>query len=128
MPSTAFIGVRISWLMLARNWPFASDARCACSVARTRSVTSKRKMAVWPSSRRRSTMRSQRPDSPSPERNCMVPEPARCCSMRSAIQASRPPGWRLALCAVMRSTCARVTDSKLAPGCSKAAISACALR
>ena len=30
MPMIAFIGVLISWLMFARNWPFASVAASAC--------------------------------------------------------------------------------------------------
>ena len=33
MPMTPFIGVRISWLMLARNWLFALFAAAAVSVA-----------------------------------------------------------------------------------------------
>ncbi len=33
MPSTPFIGVRISWLMLARNWLFARLAASATSFA-----------------------------------------------------------------------------------------------
>ena len=33
MPITPFIGVRISWLMLARNADFMRDASCACTRA-----------------------------------------------------------------------------------------------
>ncbi len=34
-PSTPFIGVRISWLMVARNWLFAASAARASSTARS---------------------------------------------------------------------------------------------
>ena len=40
MPITPFIGVRISWLMLARNSDFAREASTACASARRRSVMS----------------------------------------------------------------------------------------
>ena len=45
MPSAAFIGVRISWLMLARNSLLARVAASAASVAR-RSSTSARLRSV----------------------------------------------------------------------------------
>ena len=38
-PKTPFIGVRISWLILARNWLLASAAARAASRASTSSVT-----------------------------------------------------------------------------------------
>ena len=38
MPSTPFIGVRISWLIVARNWDLARLAASACSRARTSSA------------------------------------------------------------------------------------------
>ena len=40
MPMMAFIGVRISWLMLARNSPFATVACSARSRATSSSLTS----------------------------------------------------------------------------------------
>ncbi len=38
MPSTPFMGVRISWLMLARNWLLARLAASAASFARVSSA------------------------------------------------------------------------------------------
>ena len=46
MPRTPFIGVRISWLMLARNSLLARLASIALSRARVRSVFSARSSAV----------------------------------------------------------------------------------
>nr|WP_232316382.1 hypothetical protein [Candidatus Burkholderia verschuerenii] len=40
MPSTAFIGVRISWLMLARKDDFAALAASACSFASRSALSS----------------------------------------------------------------------------------------
>ena len=40
MPITPFIGVRISWLMLARNSDFEREASTASASARWRSLTS----------------------------------------------------------------------------------------
>ena len=40
MPITPFSGVRISWLMLARNSDFEREASTASASARRRSVTS----------------------------------------------------------------------------------------
>ena len=40
MPMTPFIGVRISWLMLARNSDFEREASTASASARLRSLTS----------------------------------------------------------------------------------------
>jgi hypothetical protein len=61
MPRMAFMGVRISWLMFARNWLLACDAASAASAARITSVMSKRKLTTWPSGIGRSTTRSVRP-------------------------------------------------------------------
>ncbi len=45
MPRMPFIGVRISWLMLARNWLLArlaaSAAARACSISRRRRIDSR---------------------------------------------------------------------------------------
>ena len=54
MPMMPFIGVRISWLMLARNSLFARLA----SIARSRAVTSS-SLLVWSSAVRASTVRSR---------------------------------------------------------------------
>ena len=82
------MGVRISWLMLAKNWLLASDAFCAASLACTSSVTSMRKPTMWPSGSRRSTMRTVRPLASS----CTsVVLPDRCAATRSATQASTRP-------------------------------------
>ena len=42
MPSTPFIGVRISWLIVARNWLFAIVAASAASFAARSSVSMRR--------------------------------------------------------------------------------------
>ena len=51
MPSTPFIGVRISWLTTARNSPLARSASSitpsACSRARVRSCTMRSSSAAW---------------------------------------------------------------------------------
>ena len=63
MPSTPFIGVRISWLMVARNCDFARLAASACSRARTssdsarfRSVMSRRMLVKKTSSPLRTSL------------------------------------------------------------------------
>ncbi len=68
MPMMPFIGVRISWLMLARNWLLAWLAASAASRACARlsassrmSVMSVRSVTIRPSSVRLSTTRIQRP-------------------------------------------------------------------
>ena len=54
MPMMPFIGVRISWLMFARNSLFARLA----SIARSRAFTSS-SLLVWSSAVRASTVRSR---------------------------------------------------------------------
>ena len=85
MPRMAFIGVRISWLMLAMNWLFESDAAWAVSVACMSSVMSARKPTVWPSGVRRSIARRTRP---SRSRRTTIVSPERCSAMRSATHAT----------------------------------------
>ena len=55
MPMIPFIGVRISWLMLARNSDFALLAACAASRNDASVSSCCRITAVWPCTRRRST-------------------------------------------------------------------------
>ena len=65
MPSTPFIGVRISWLMLARNSLFARAAASAASLAR-RSSSCARSSQVVSCVTAMSPTRRQRNSSPSP--------------------------------------------------------------
>ena len=55
MPMTPFIGVRISWLMFARNSDFALLAACAASLSEASVCSCPRMTAVCVSTRRRRT-------------------------------------------------------------------------
>ena len=55
MPMTPFIGVRISWLMFARNSDFALLAACAASLSEASVCSCPRMTAVCASTRRRRT-------------------------------------------------------------------------
>ena len=48
MPSTPFIGVRISWLTLATNSDFRRAASSALSRASTSSASARRRCMNWP--------------------------------------------------------------------------------
>ena len=48
MPSTPFIGVRISWLTLATNSDFSRAASSASSRAITSSCSARRRSMNWP--------------------------------------------------------------------------------
>ncbi len=76
MPSTAFIGVRSSWLMLARNWllarlaDWASAARCSSDcISPIRCMA----MATWSATARISPRSSSENDSRFIEPNERVP-------------------------------------------------------
>ncbi len=49
MPRIAFIGVRISWLIVARNWLLALFAYSAACLARSRSSFALWRKTTWPS-------------------------------------------------------------------------------
>ncbi len=89
-PSTAFSGVRISWLIVARNcdfaWLAASAFIFACASRRSAAVTSWNTLTTPPSSVRRSVMRTTRP---LPRSRSHSPSPERCIASRSSSQRSR---------------------------------------
>ncbi len=89
-PSTAFSGVRISWLMVARNcdlaWLAASAFILACASRRSAAVTSWNRLTTPPSRVRRSMTWTTRP---LPRSRSQSPSPARCSASRSSSQSRR---------------------------------------
>ena len=78
IPSTPFIGVRISWLMAARNSLFAALAASARFLARRSSS----------SARRRSVM-----SEPTPRKKSALPSSSKEALSRHSCHRSSPSGW-----------------------------------